>query len=293
MSIYKFLVPFLLAGLLACQPAQAATPLPDGNHCPAETAILWLRLGMAIGANTSPPDRLEMARLLESVSTGLGTPPAAVHEPAGEQTGSLANINLDDGELSSIGQDTFWLRIGDPAAPLVYMILDPTCPFCHQAINLMAPAIQARQLQIRAIPVPLLSDESLAVSASILLAPDPGAALWNHLTDQDPIRVDATSSTLLLENLGPRGQGWLQANITWLANRQLFSVPVFIWAAASNDGGIDWRIEEGVQEVTTFQDALPPLEPSTASFGLPAENGEPIQVISTVKPLPVEPLPLQ
>jgi thiol:disulfide interchange protein DsbG len=75
---------------------------------------------------------------------------------------------------------TNWFRLGVEDAPIVYMVLDPNCPWCERSMQLLAPLVGQGQIQLRLIPIGLLADTSLAKAAAIISSPNPGEALQRY-----------------------------------------------------------------------------------------------------------------
>jgi len=77
-------------------------------------------------------------------------------------------------------EKTSWVREGSADAKrIVYVFTDPSCPYCN-AFWKASQAYIGKDLQIRHIPVGMLSPNSAAKAATILADPDPGAALARH-----------------------------------------------------------------------------------------------------------------
>lgn len=117
----------------------------------------------------------------------------AIAEPSGRQ------------EFKTPGQRMYasveagnWIVMGDEYAPPVYAFIDPECPHCHDFIQDMDEAgyIDRGQIQIRILPVGVISRASLRQSAYLLAAPDPGEALMAHIEgDEDALRADTSLNT--------------------------------------------------------------------------------------------------
>lgn len=80
----------------------------------------------------------------------------------------------------SVLEQTSWVREGSADAKrIVYVFTDPSCPYCN-AFWKASQAYVGKDLQIRHIPVGMLSPKSAAKAATILADPDPAAALAKH-----------------------------------------------------------------------------------------------------------------
>lgn len=237
----------------------------SANECDPNAAILWLRLGMAIGEESTTPTREELTGLLASLQ---GPPILAMGTPTDTPLPST-----DVSWNSDPAADTFWIRLGVPEARMVYMAIDPTCPYCSQGLQKLAPLISGGQLQVRIILVPFLNEFSAPLAADLMLNENPADAIWRHeITNHgqwqesiDPARV---------EELGETGRTWLQANLDWMGQRGFNSVPLYVWAETDGKGPIEWKTRTGVQEPDAFMAALPPQEKDVQGFGIPVEIGE-------------------
>lgn len=77
-------------------------------------------------------------------------------------------------------EKTSWIREGSADAErIVYVFTDPSCPYCN-AFWKASQAYIGKDLQIRHIPVGMLSPQSATKAATILADSDPGAALARH-----------------------------------------------------------------------------------------------------------------
>lgn len=76
-----------------------------------------------------------------------------------------------------------WIADGSPdAARIIYMFTDANCPFCHSFWEQARPWVQAGAVQIRHIPVAVLTESSAGKAAAILASADPEKALNDHET---------------------------------------------------------------------------------------------------------------
>ena len=92
-----------------------------------------------------------------------------------------------------------WVAIGDANAPAFYAFIDPQCPHCKDMIKAFgnAGAINKKQIQLRLIPVGLMSEDSLYQAAYLIGAPDAAASLLKlAYGDAKAVPVDKNQSTL-------------------------------------------------------------------------------------------------
>lgn len=68
---------------------------------------------------------------------------------------------------------TAWFSLGRDGAPVVYMLADPQCPYCHSVWAQLRPRVEAGEIQVKIILVGALpGSEERAIS--ILARPEPG-----------------------------------------------------------------------------------------------------------------------
>lgn len=88
-----------------------------------------------------------------------------------------------------------WVSLGQPDAPAIYSFIDPECPHCHDLIQDVRKSgyLEKGLLQLRLIPVGLMSEDSLKEAAFLLAAPDAEALLYRHL-DGDKTALPASDT---------------------------------------------------------------------------------------------------
>jgi hypothetical protein len=110
-------------------------------------------------------------------------PQAAVRPELPELPLSTLSAAASDPYRSKIDKATFtealktsiWFQVGAPEAPMIYMIVDPQCPFCHATWQKIKPFVFARKLQVRIVMIAGLKG-SYPLAVSILSRPGDGAA---------------------------------------------------------------------------------------------------------------------
>lgn len=91
-----------------------------------------------------------------------------------------------------------WIKLGSDKAPVIYSFIDPECPHCHDLIQNIRKSGYLEQglLQVRLIPVGVLTENSLTEAAYLLAAPDPQKELFRHLDgDKTALLADKTVNT--------------------------------------------------------------------------------------------------
>lgn len=96
-----------------------------------------------------------------------------------------------------------WVSTGDRRAPILYMVVDPECGYCKSAWQDLRAALKSGQVQIRLVPVGLLTEESPRLAGRLLEVTAPEDA-WDQLAQGDATSLSgepkAESAAALLEN---------------------------------------------------------------------------------------------
>ncbi len=126
-----------------------------------------------------------------------------------------------------------WIALGSDKAPPIYMFMDPECPHCHDLIGDIRKSGYLEQglLQLRIIPVGVLSENSLVEAAYLLASPEPQKDLYAHLDGKKGVLLtDKTVNT----------QG-VQRNIKLMQDWNLSVTPFSVYRA--RDGKV--KVLEG------------------------------------------------
>lgn len=119
-----------------------------------------------------------------------------------------------------------WVALGDSKAPYIYTFVDPQCGHCHGFINdLRKDYIEKGRIQVRLIPVGLISSSSLKQAAFLLAAPNPAERWFAHLEgDEEALPIDPNVNT----------QG-VQRNMGIMQDWRLDETPFSIYKSASGE----------------------------------------------------------
>lgn len=97
--------------------------------------------------------------------------------------GALAEVSENERILRLAGE-TYWFAWGNPEAPPLYMVADPNCPYCHEALRSLLADVAGGRVDLRVIMVGALDRRtngmSSALSASIIDARDSLAAFGRY-----------------------------------------------------------------------------------------------------------------
>lgn len=129
-----------------------------------------------------------------------------------------------------------WIALGAKTAPVIYTFIDPECPHCHDLIQNIRKSGYLEQglLQLRLIPVGVLTENSLTEAAYLLASAAPQKDLYRHLDgEKNVLLVDKSVNT----------QG-VQRNIKLMQDWKLDVTPFSVYRA--RDGKV--KILQGVPD---------------------------------------------
>ena len=146
----------------------------------------------------------------EQVSKIDGAVPTMVVEKEGSKTLEVAAKAdaLLDVEHSVFG------TYGDPAAPRLWMIVDPYCSYSVRAFDELKPYVAAGRIQLAIVPISILDYETNGQStpaAESLLSQDPArmAEAWDHQSFRAPPSQEAPAllqkNNRIAEEIGLKG----------------------------------------------------------------------------------------
>lgn len=116
-----------------------------------------------------------------------------------------------------------WIVLGSDKAPPIYTFIDPECPHCHDLIQDVRKSGYLEQglLQLRLIPVGVLSENSLIEAAYLLASANPQKDLYSHM--------DGNKDALLADkNVNTQG---IQRNIKLMQDWNLDVTPFTVYRA--------------------------------------------------------------
>jgi protein-disulfide isomerase len=171
--------------------------------------------GINIDSNVAPriPDTMT-----EVTPTDIKNGEAAI---ASKET-YLSNRDIE--EFKTDLDQAAWFSVGAGDAPVLYMLADPQCPFCHKAWQEIRPMIMSREISVRVILVAGLQG-SEPRSISILSRDEPGRAWFagEGSTKSMPIAPPPGSNSEEFQ----RGRGYLNTNMTFMEKHNLDATPFF------------------------------------------------------------------
>lgn len=126
---------------------------------------------------------------------------------------------------------TRWVAQGQ-GRHLIYIFFDPNCPYCHRLYTDVQPLIKPYDLQLRWIPVGILTATSQGKAAAILDAKDPAKALdynethYNMSSHSGGIAEDIPSAKTVAR---------LHANAALLQRTGMSVVPTMVFRAKNGE----------------------------------------------------------
>ena len=92
-----------------------------------------------------------------------------------ESPSSVYKVDLPAKMLVDELNKARWFSLGPVNAPVVWMVADPQCPYCHKAWEKLYPEVAAGRIQLRVILIAFLSGSN-DKALSLLSKDDPGKA---------------------------------------------------------------------------------------------------------------------
>jgi thiol:disulfide interchange protein DsbG len=133
-------------------------------------------------------------------------------------------------DLSAVQEAASGLS-GDPAAPRLWMFIDPECPFSIRAMAQLQPLVDAKKIRLAVIPLAVIDYENQGKSTKAALA------LLSQPTDQ---MVAAWRSGDLHGDPDPAATDKLRANMKIAGMIGLRGTPTLVWQRAD---GMEGRID--------------------------------------------------
>lgn len=140
-------------------------------------------------------------------------------------------------------QGANWIVLGSDKAPAVYTFIDPECPHCHDLIQNIRKSGYLEQglLQLRVIPVGVLTEESLPEAAYLLASPDAQKDLYNHLDGQKGV-------LLVDKNVNTQG---VQRNIKLMQDWNLSVTPFSVYRDRTGKVKVLQGVPDDLKKIVT------------------------------------------
>lgn len=166
---------------------------------PDNKALLVGALLSAEGANISQQQVLTLASGNPEVQALLrdSSAKAKENEPSSEVS-KLAQTK--DSAAVASPSEQFYLELlkaaghtfGKAEAPLLIMIMDVNCPFCHQTWKQLEPLVESEKIRVRMVPINALGGESLEKAAAWLSSKDPLGDWKKYISGASDVFIPST-----------------------------------------------------------------------------------------------------
>ncbi len=146
----------------------------------------------------------------------------------GNTANSAVQVQTPTGSLLKAVEATTHGTAGSPAAPRLWVFVDPLCAWSVRAMGQLRPYITAGRVQLAVIPVSLLDHEdqgrsTVAAKAMLSLSPDAMVPAW--------------SRNSLGEQADPAADQRLSTNMAAVAAIGLKGTPTFVWRKVDGTEG--------------------------------------------------------
>ena len=140
------------------------------------------------------------------------------------------------------------VNLGNPAAPVLMMVMDPTCPHCRKTWRMIREKVLANALQVRLIPITRNGDDpdQEHLAARLLQVADP-LGTWDKYVAGDETQLAGNADLALVANV--------RANHKLIDDWHVKNTPFLVYRG--HDGTV--KILEGEPEkpAALFADLLP------------------------------------
>lgn len=128
--------------------------------------------------------------------------------------------------LADIGKATVIVEGSGPRVLTIFF--DPNCPYCHALYKELRPEVGRNGLQLRWVPVAILTPSSLTKAAAMLQAADPLQAF--HDNEDNWNFGDSPGGGITPANdMLPATRARIEANNALLRSAGSFGVPTLLW----------------------------------------------------------------
>ena len=241
-------------------PAYPANP-GDSQALDRLRQVLGGSVGAPPAAQAAPAPAATPAEPVEAATAAAPAPAQAAPAAAADPQQVLETV------LADIEAEAFWFSMGRPdAARTAYMFMDPECPYCARSIDSLKGAIERGEIQLRLIPVPLVSQASPDAIAGMLVAPDPVAEAFAHARGK--LMGDRTPPAATFADLPEEFRNLVAHNLEIVRRHGVPGVPLFVFRTA--DGKIGLHSGQGSMTDLDKAAQLPPAVSRAAEAAMKA-----------------------
>lgn len=193
--------------------AAAATPTAAERHLMASGSRIVQRFKSVGGLDAVVADNGKEKRLFYVTPDGQALIAGLVFDAQGRNvtTSDLSRAGVANtvntvspavaGKVWQQAQNLLSIRDGQ-SGPVLYAFVDPTCTYCHQLMRKVRPHIQAGRLQVRWLPLALLSRSSYGLAEAMYRGGPPASSLARLVENRlDPMPETPQIRARLARNL--------------------------------------------------------------------------------------------
>lgn len=209
--------------------------------------------------SAATPQAAEPEAAEPAADAGAAVLPEGLSLEAGQDANADMSAELEavanDLALQTLSTQSRWFSLGADTAPVVYAVIDPTCPYCSRALADLKDEVESGVLQLRVVMAPLLSPQSEDTIAGIMMSVSPGQVLFTN-AEARAGRGGAPVAPRNATELPPSVRNDLAVNRQNIINLGISQIPYFAW---QTEEGV--QTAAGVPEPRQFEGALPQPEP--------------------------------
>lgn len=196
-------------------------------------------------------------------SPALTPPPALIPQNAQEQKfDARAASGMDDADIPTFSTlaefrdqaDNFsmWVQANkfNEGAPVLYMFADPRCPYCARSFVELKPFLDRGEIELRIIPVPVLSSKSFELALRFVHSETAGQDFVAH--GQAILNGEKEPEPLPVTEIDQRVVKAMTKNVKWFRKNAMQSVPFYLYKTAEGDQVLAGQIsQENIKNIIT------------------------------------------
>lgn len=152
-------------------------------------------------------------------------------ETSAAENGRAAAMERLAGSMLQDIHQTTWISEGK-SKHIIYIFFDPNCPFCHRLYVSTRNWVKENKMELRWIPVGILTTTSAGKAASILGAKDPLKAFYKN--EDNYVRAQGQGGGVEEDIPSPAVEKKLKANEALLARTGFGAVPIMLFRGNDN-----------------------------------------------------------
>lgn len=142
--------------------------------------LLFDKTGKMITMDQVSKLQKEGGEVLDILKNTPPNPNASVTDNLPKEGDIVKQLKSPSEQMFADVESSNWVALGSTTAPVVYMFIDPQCPYCHEFMKTLQKDIEGGRVQVRMIPVGF-RDETRAQAALLLAVPNAQERWFRHL----------------------------------------------------------------------------------------------------------------